>query len=120
MWGRAKASQGISKFCFALLSAAEDSKVLGDLLASHRQVLQHTKPSLVCRTQGLGSNGPDPNIWFTMIGISEEGQGPLVMMSTFRKKLKVLTGPLNKRYGRGVEMVIDSALGARLPVINCP
>ncbi|KAG7411126.1 hypothetical protein Forpe1208_v010118 [Fusarium oxysporum f. sp. rapae] len=35
-------------------------------------------------------------------------------MSTFRKKLKVLTGPLNKRYGRGVEMVIDSALGARL------
>ncbi|KAK2476470.1 hypothetical protein QWA68_008259 [Fusarium oxysporum] len=67
MWGRAKASQGISKFCFALLSAAEDSKVLGDLLASHRQVLQHTKPSLVCRSQGLGSNGPDPNIWFTMI-----------------------------------------------------
>jgi hypothetical protein len=53
-------------------------------------------------------------------GISEEGQGPLVMMSTFRKKLKVLTGPLNKRYGRGVEMVIDSALGARLLVINCP
>lgn len=42
------------------------------------------------------------------------------MMSTFRKKLKVLTGPLNKRYGRGVEMVIDSALGARLMVINCP
>ncbi|EWG46415.1 hypothetical protein FVEG_06921 [Fusarium verticillioides 7600] len=52
--------------------------------------------------------------------ISEEGQGPLAMMSTFRKKLKVLTGPLNKRYGRGVEMVIDSALGARLMVVNCP